>query len=131
MKTDELTFLVVDDDSLIREIHGLVLRREYPECNVTTLSNGKEFADYCGKAHLYLTDNRMPEMNGFDALCFRREKGDSTPALLITGTPGDIAGRELPENTYVLSKPYFPNDLTALVGKVLGDHYNLERASQI
>ena len=129
MRANELIFLVVDDEDLIRELNRNTLQSSYPGCTVTEFNDGTELARYDGQAHLYLLDNRMSNMDGLEALDIRRKLGDTTPALWITGSPEDLGSRRLPMNTNVLYKPYPPKQLQIAVEMILTQHYGqIEKA---
>ncbi|MEK6825920.1 MAG: response regulator [Nanoarchaeota archaeon] len=132
-----LRFLLVDDEEPIRDLHAQILKMSYPECTVDDCSDGDEFLPLARKAReevkpytLYLTDNRMMRMNGLKALEILRKEGDKVPAIMTSGTPGEIplsAYRDLAP-FYVLDKPYTATRFKELVTAVL--HLNRQNPSQ-
>ncbi len=123
IKPSKLKFLVVDDDEATRDMNTKILQYLYQGCSVETLENGEEFVNYQESAHVYIVDNRMPEINGLEALTQRRARGDQTPAIIATGTPQDLENKPLPANTRVLKKPYEIPQFKASIDALISEHY--------
>ncbi|MCA9954008.1 MAG: response regulator [Anaerolineales bacterium] len=78
------SILVVDDDTLIRELLSTWLKhREY---GVKTAKNGQQALDLIQKHNfdLILLDIMMPDMDGFDVLKALKDMGNSTPVVVMS-----------------------------------------------
>jgi DNA-binding NtrC family response regulator len=70
-------------------------------------------------AALVISDVRMPMRSGVDVLRDRRAANDSTPFILVSGSPGlvDIVGLD---PVVMLGKPFTADELMAAVAHALG-----------
>ncbi|KAK4488132.1 hypothetical protein RD792_003874 [Penstemon davidsonii] len=83
--TKKIRALVVDDDRLVRRIHGMLLTRFGMETNA--VENGKEAVDLfaSGKCYdLVFMDMDMPIMDGPKATQMLREMGVSSTIVGVT-----------------------------------------------
>ncbi|KAL3833696.1 hypothetical protein ACJIZ3_008432 [Penstemon smallii] len=81
----KISALVVDDDRLVRRIHGMLLTRFGMETNA--VENGKEAVDLfaSGKCYdLVFMDMEMPIMDGLKATQALREMGVSSTIVGVT-----------------------------------------------
>lgn len=118
------TVLVVDDDDLLCECIGEILRAA--DYRVFKASNGKLALKLLSeeRVDLTITDIIMPEMDGFELLAhLRRTAPDMKIIAMSAGASGsasfylDLASRY--ENVALLEKPVSAESLMASVSKVL------------
>ncbi|XP_078161850.1 two-component response regulator 24-like [Carex rostrata] len=79
--------LIVDDDSVIRGVHKMLLAR-FAGFQITEAENGKVAVDHFNDGNefdLVLMDKEMPEMDGVKATRTLKEKGVHTKVVAITG----------------------------------------------
>lgn len=79
------TVFVIDDDEMVRDsLKALLESRDY---TVVDFESGRQFLagqNGVGRACLVL-DVHMPDMTGIELLRLLRARGESMPAILITG----------------------------------------------
>ncbi|MEJ0025417.1 MAG: ATP-binding protein [Rhizomicrobium sp.] len=113
------TFLLVDDDSNIRESLAMLL--ETFGMTVHTAANGAEaLALIAGglRPDMILTDYRLPGYDGLEVIArVRGALNSEVPAILITG---DMAPRSAahPANFALLYKPFSAEELRTLIEKM-------------
>lgn len=126
-----LAVLVAEDDRELRELIAWALRGDGHD--VVEARDGVELLQLMGwhlpggegrnaarRFALVITDNRMPTVDGLDALAALRRSGDTTPVILITAF-GDEATRRKASalDAEVLDKPVDLDDLIGLARKAL------------
>ncbi|MEH7331636.1 response regulator transcription factor [Neobacillus drentensis] len=117
--------LIVDDDTYIRELVLLFLKKEGFE--LYEASDGREALNIMEKVKmdLVIIDIMMPNMNGWE-LCRELREFSDIPILMLTAK-GEIAqkvkGFELGADDYLV-KPFDPIELVARV-KALLKRYNI------
>ena len=114
--------LVVDDESVVRELSVEILRRGgYEPHGVPSAKHALELLDQ-ESFDLVVSDVVMPEMTGVEFLYELRERRPELPVVLMTG------GSKEPERTTnavelgasgLLYKPFSHAELTAAVEKAL------------
>jgi CheY-like chemotaxis protein len=116
------TILVVDDDSVIRELLATVLEEE-SDHHVILACNGQEALDRLGETHVdaLVCDVNMPVMDGLELVrAVRSNPGlQQLPVLMISAV---LEPEELDPDLEVdlmLEKPFEINALLACVGFVL------------
>ena len=115
------SILVVDDDSVVRE-----LVRDYLQgrgFKVVPLAHGValQHALQDERPALIVLDIMMPELDGISALRALRVAGDDIPVILLTARADPIdrvIGLELGADDY-LGKPFEPSELVARIRAVL------------
>ncbi|BAL00848.1 putative two-component response regulator [Oscillibacter valericigenes Sjm18-20] len=112
--------MVVDDDSNIRELIRLILKKEGFE--VLEASDGVDALAKLenNKVDLIVLDIMMPNMDGWE-FCREARKFWDLPILMLTakgGTSQKVKGFELGADDY-LTKPFEPAELTARVKALL------------
>ena len=120
-----LRALVVEDSATMRSFVTAALEQGGP-FDVTEASSGFEALRTLPRASfdVIITDINMPDINGLELVRFVREseRHKTTPLILIS-TDGREADRErgmkLGASAYVI-KPFGPEDLIAVVRRVLG-----------
>ncbi len=126
----ELTILMVEDSIVNQLVCNAIL--EGICTNVLVANNGKEAIECWqgNKIDLILMDCYMPVMNGFDATIKIRELEDPKmkPVPIIAVTASDDTDKlkclEVGMNE-VVSKPYVPDDLTAIIRQYLPNKLNV------
>lgn len=106
--TAPLRILVVEDESLVREVIGAYLEED--KHTVTLAENGRDALEkyQVGEFDLVLTDRAMPEMNGDELAVEIRKLNPAQPVVLLTGF-GDLmtnAGEKPPGVDLVVGKPF-------------------------
>ena len=117
--------LVIDDDTLLRDLVVRVVRRDR-FCQVQTVSNGQEALEHI-RAHVYdliLCDLRMPVMDG---PAFYRQVGAEHPELaerivfMTAHAKNDDYGAFVQEvGAPLLVKPFRREDLDAILARKIG-----------
>lgn len=108
--------LVVDDDEDVREFVDVVLRIQGYETRLA--GHGETGMHIVQREHpdLVLIDQRLPGMRGLEMLQRLRERGDKTPAILMSGREVAIP----PETASgFLRKPFSSDRLVAAVQELL------------
>lgn len=115
--------LVVDDDEMLRTLMRTVLSIDGLE--VRAVGSGKDAlkAIKADTPDLIICDARMPEMSGAELLAAvrRRDAWKAIPFLFVTGKSSWELDKQVDggNNTYLLQKPFDPEDLFKAVDKVL------------
>ncbi len=116
-----LRVLLVEDDTLVREVVSEYLRRDDHE--VSTAVTGPEgLAKFvAGNFDLVVTDLALDEMNGERLAMEIKQRSADTPIILLTGFGDAVTGRDrLPAGIdAVLRKPLAPGDLWRAVAQVM------------
>lgn len=83
------TVLIADDSNLTLEIVSPII--ENSGYRLITVSDGKQAIDACCEQHpdLILMDLHMPNMDGFKATKFLRDKGFTLPIIAFTYSERD------------------------------------------
>ena len=119
------TILVADDESHILAVVSMKLRNA--GYTVVTARDGQEALDAAtaSKPDLLITDYHMPELSGLE-LCQRLEQDPETrsiPKIMLTARGYNLepADTESSGIRCMLSKPFSPRQLLAMVNEVLQD----------
>ena len=116
---DLVKVLVVDDDSLVRDLLCEILTEE--GYSASGVSNGIEALEKleAGRFDLVISDVEMPEMDGID-LAREMRPISSIPLILMSG---NIYTKEesIALADYFLPKPFSLSDLLSIVERVLGE----------
>jgi CheY-like chemotaxis protein len=81
--------LVVDDEPEVREVVSIFLRKK--GYDIDKCETGEDALDALERNGIYdvvIMDNRMPGLRGQEVLSRMREKGMTTPVILLTGSIG-------------------------------------------
>lgn len=110
------TILLVDDDHLVRDLLGDVLRQYGYE--VRQAHSGEQALALLDEdIDLLLTDFAMPEFNGGQLACAVRERFPQLPVIFLTGY-AELQGLELPVSL-VMQKPVQPQQLAQALKDLL------------
>jgi DNA-binding response OmpR family regulator len=116
--------LIVDDEPNVRLSYRAVLEAErYVVEEASSAVTGLEKL-VAGCFDLAILDMRMPEMDGLDLLAKMRERGVSTPTVMITAygdLPHAVKAMKLGAIDF-LQKPLKPDELRHLVAEVVTRH---------
>jgi DNA-binding response OmpR family regulator len=112
--------LIVDDDAGITESLSTLLKEKY---NVTVASNGFAAIDKL-KGHdfdLILLDLLMPGLDGAGFVHALRDRGNTTPILLISATKSAAEKARILKVTDYLLKPFHIDELEAKIERLIGE----------
>ncbi|MFJ4397755.1 response regulator [Pseudomonas sp. NPDC089396] len=110
------TVLLVDDDHLVRDLLGDVLRQYGYQ--VRQAHNGEQALALLDESiDLLLTDFAMPEFNGAQLALAARERHPRLPVVFLTGY-AELQGLEMPESL-VLQKPVQAEELARALDEML------------
>lgn len=112
--------LVVEDDPSLLEAVVEVLRREgYDAIGARSFQEGRRTADEAAP-DLLVVDVRLGEYNGMQLVVRERSSQPARPVILTTGYPDPLLEEEARAyGAEFLPKPYMPNDLLALIRRML------------
>jgi CheY-like chemotaxis protein len=110
--------VVADDDDTLRFCLSEILEEDGAE--VLAVSDGRRLVDLLAttSADAVVTDMRMPSIGGLDALRRRRDAGDTTPFVLVTGAVVDLDLSALAP-AVVIEKPFSQESLQAALEGVM------------
>ncbi len=118
------TILTVDDSASVRQMVNFTLKQSGYE--VVEAANGSEALEKLRKkkVNLLITDVNMPELDGISLVRKVREMADYRflPILVLTTETHKekkMAGKDAGATGWIV-KPFNPDQLTAVVRKVLG-----------
>jgi len=111
------TVLLVDDDHLVRDMLGDVLR-QYGYQVRQAHSGEQALALLDDDIDLLLTDFAMPEFNGAQLALAARERYPRVPVVFLTGY-AELQGLELP-GSLVIQKPVQADELDRALNEMLG-----------
>ncbi len=114
--------LLVEDDPSVREVAARILDRSGLE--VVAVDSGTEALerlDRGDEVDLLVTDLVMPEMSGGEVARRARSLRPELSVLFMSGYSGDevLTGREVPEGTGFLQKPFTAQELLGRVRSLL------------
>ncbi len=88
LSAGDRTILIVDDDPGILDLHGRVLEKLIPRCQIISATNGREALDIMAKKtpDLVVLDLVMPIVDGFGVLQVMREQETTrnVPVIVLT-----------------------------------------------
>jgi DNA-binding response OmpR family regulator len=121
MKREPESILLIEDEPDLRE--GLRHNLELDGYRVATAANGVQgLAKAVAEPHtLIILDLMLPELGGLEVLRRLREKGNSTPVIVLSARGQDhdkVSGLELGADDYV-TKPFGLAELNARIRAVL------------
>lgn len=104
-----LNVLYVEDEDLMRENMGMLLRRKVK--SVEMAANGKEGLERFNEKRpdVVITDIEMPVMNGIEMIARIKEIDKSRPVIIITAFSDDMHKSELADARLI--KPILKDDL--------------------
>ena len=111
--------LIVDDDPYIPEVLSMLLE----EIGMVTQAarNGVEAITLFDRSvfDIVITDLTMPGMNGLQLASHLRTRRPTQTIFLLTGFPGELAGRDIPCIDRLLTKPIAFDELRLAVENAL------------
>ena len=119
------TILLVDDEEVIRNMAGDILRAL--GYRVAVCCDGREAVDYYRKhwqeIDLVLLDMVMPEMNGCEAFRAMRENNPDVRVILSSGYSINGEAQEILDNGVkaFIGKPYGRTELSSIVARILSE----------
>ena len=120
------SIIIVDDDSVIRDVIKSALNNEYHVFEASTYTDVMKFPSQ--PVDLAIIDYILPDRDGFVVLQSLRERNPSLPAIIITGWGDeDVILRALRENVAdYIKKPVNLMYLRERVSDILGDEKRRE-----
>ena len=117
------TILLTDDNQDMIDLVLLVLKDS--GYKLITAHDGKEAVNICleQKPDLVLMDLKMPNMDGFHATMVLRDKGFTSPIIVLTGSESESDRKKASEvgcNEYIL-KTLAMDDVEDIVDRYLYD----------
>ena len=113
------TILVVDDDAAIREtLHDILADEGY---GVIEASDGVEGLSAVATHHpdLILLDLHMPHVDGWEMFRRLHERGDATPAVIMTAGRNAATEARALHAAGALAKPFDLDDVLSAVEEIL------------
>jgi DNA-binding response OmpR family regulator len=128
MSSDKRTILVAEDDLSI--LTGLSMSLRYEGFEVLQAQDGRTALQKTvdEKPDLLVLDIMLPQMNGFEVLEELRQRGNTTPVVVLSAKslePDKILGLNLGADDYVV-KPFGLQELLARIRAVLRRRYREE-----
>ena len=112
-----MRILIADDEAEMTDVLEALLSREHYAVDI--VHDGQDALDYglTGNYDCLVLDIMMPKLDGLQVLRALRDRGISTPVLLLTAksqVADRIAGLDSGADDY-LPKPFHPGEFTARV----------------
>jgi len=113
--------IVAEDEQVIRDDIVEEIRSRYPQASVSSVNNGRSLVESVGKGgySLVLTDDKMPEMDGFAAIRQIRQLDENVPIYMLA--INDVRKEALAAGaTGCIDKLYYEERLPPVLKKHLG-----------
>jgi DNA-binding NtrC family response regulator len=121
MREKSTRILVLDDESVIRDICRRLLQREGLSCDLA--ANVSQAEDLLKKSQSYsllITDLRLPDGNGIDFIQQFKQRQPGAKVMVVTGSP--LLLTQVPEETkkdwQCLTKPFDMHEFVQAVRKL-------------
>ena len=113
--------LLVDDEPINHKIVQFLMKAE-TEYEILGADGGRQALEILKeqKVDLVLLDIEMPDMNGKEVLSKIRECYEIPVAFVTAGEKADEEEEELLKADGYLTKPFLPEELKGLIGRLLG-----------
>ncbi len=113
--------LLVDDEPINHKIVQFLMKAE-TEYEILGADGGRQALEILReqKVDLVLLDIEMPDMNGKEVLSKIRECYEIPVAFVTAGEKADEEEEELLKADGYLTKPFLPEELKGLIGRLLG-----------
>ena len=113
--------LLVDDEPINHKIVQFLMKAE-TEYEILGADGGRQALEILReqKVDLVLLDIEMPDMNGKEVLSKIRECYGIPVAFVTAGEKADEEEEELLKADGYLTKPFLPEELKGLIGRLLG-----------
>ena len=116
--------LIAEDDAVIRNLVQLMLAKE--GYAVLSASDGQEALEILDKfaepIHLFLTDVRMPRMDGWTLAEIVRKRWPHTKIIVMSGETATTILENNPADAF-LRKPFIPPTLLQCIQRVLSSDF--------
>lgn len=119
------TIIIADDETHILNV--LSIKLQNAGYNIITAQDGEEAYQLAceHRPDLVITDYQMPRLSGLE-LCTRLRSTSATqyiPAVMLTARGFSLTDRDTTQDNIreVISKPFSPREVLALVQKLIGD----------
>jgi len=118
---DNINILIVDDDSSLRDMLSIVLKKE--GFIIHTAENGKNALKFLKKntVNLIISDIKMPDISGIELLKKIKTINEDLPFILITAfssTNDAIEAMKLGADDYI-TKPFNIDELKIIINKII------------
>lgn len=96
-KKPEINILLIDDNPLKLGLIGLILQKNLPMMNVSTLTKPSDWEFYLpnNKFDAIVIDYRLPERNGLEEIKLLRRFSKDIPVFLITALERDEIDQDI------------------------------------
>ncbi len=113
--------LLVDDEPINHKIVQFLMKAE-TEYEILGADGGRQALEILKeqKVDLVLLDIEMPDMNGKEVFSKIRECYEIPVAFVTAGEKADEEEEELLKADGYLTKPFLPEELKGLIGRLLG-----------
>ena len=114
-KTDDITVLVVDDESQLLQLFETYLEERF---TVQTAADGETALERIdASVDAVLLDRRMPGMSGDEVLERLRDRGTDVPVAMTTAIDPDVDILDMPFDEY-LTKPVGQEELYSVIERL-------------
>ncbi len=121
------TFLIAEDEPVIRVLYERVLKRNFPQSKVNMVENGGMAIDYIdetvrcgGRIDLGIFDNAMDGKNGEEILKYVLSNNIPIPVIMASGESDRCEEFIKKGAAGFLEKPFTIDSLVSEVSRVLG-----------
>lgn len=120
----QLKVLIADDEVLIANTLGLILRQGGYDCQVAYSGRAALEQSATFQPGLLISDVIMPDMNGVEVAIRVREQLPACQVLLLTGQAAAVElmqrARDAGHDFDILNKPIHPDELLRWVARRIG-----------
>jgi DNA-binding NtrC family response regulator len=122
------TIVIIDDETDLLDLLRLILT-EKTDYNILTTSDPKQALDWCREYHadVFISDLRMPQMEGIELLKLLKEQDETIPFIIMTayGTI-ESAVEAMRQGAFdYITKPFRKEQILMTINKALDNRRNL------
>jgi CheY-like chemotaxis protein len=117
--TNMKPIIIADDEEKVREMYASTIRR-FTKAEIDEVGNGIELVEKVRQKDysLIIVDNKMPKMDGLEAIVEIRKFNNSVPICMISFGEDDTESKAIESGaTDYIQKPVFTPQLKALIEK--------------